>query len=180
MGDQSLVYYSGLLAQRPHSAAALRAMLSDYFRVPVQVVQFVGRWMHLAEEDCTRLGERRQALGEGAMLGGQLWDQQSTFRLRVGPLTRAQFKDFLPSGKGFVALIRMVQFYVGNALDFDVQLVLRRQDVAHCVLGAADPDQARLGWSTWLRALPFARDADDPVFVVGRRRQRWRTVDGNA
>lgn len=173
--DQTLAYYAGLLGQRPRSAAALRAILSDYFRIPVEVAQFVGRWVHVPDKDATQLGVAHHGLGAGAMLGTQLWDCQSHFRLRLGPLTREQFQDFLPTGQGFLALVQLTRFHVGQALDFDVQPVLRKEEVPPCVLGATDGGQARLGWSAWLRGAPFRRDADDPVYLVGHRR-RWRTA----
>jgi type VI secretion system protein ImpH len=171
--DRTLAYYAGLLGQRPRSAAALRAILSDYFKVPVEVVQFVGHWVQVPDRDATQLGVAHHGLGGGAMLGARLWDCQSHFRLRLGPLTRAQFQDFVPSGEGFKALVQLTRFHVGQALDFDVQPVLRKDQVPFCVLGGTADNQARLGWSTWLRAGPFAHDADDPVYLVGRRR-RWR------
>ncbi len=34
--DDAMIFYSGLLAQRPRSAAALRQVLGDYFDVPVR------------------------------------------------------------------------------------------------------------------------------------------------
>ncbi|MGH7931828.1 MAG: type VI secretion system baseplate subunit TssG, partial [Candidatus Binataceae bacterium] len=36
-GDQALLYYGGLLAQHPRSAAAVGSVLHDYFGVPVEV-----------------------------------------------------------------------------------------------------------------------------------------------
>ena len=42
--DDTLMYYSGLLSLRSRSATALRAILWDYFDVPVEIEQFVGAW----------------------------------------------------------------------------------------------------------------------------------------
>ena len=49
--DESLLLYAGLIAQRPHSASALRGILRDYFDVPVEIDQCVGDWYELDETD---------------------------------------------------------------------------------------------------------------------------------
>src|SRR5437773_4184062 len=56
--DESLLPYTGLIAQRPHSTNALENMLSDYFRAEVKLVQFFGQWLDLSEADITNLGVR--------------------------------------------------------------------------------------------------------------------------
>src|SRR5437867_3374332 len=100
LADETLLYYAGLLGQRPHSATSLQGILHDYFGVPVQVSQFRGRWLTLSEDSKSRLGraENGGSTVGGAVLGGRVWDQQAAFRLRIGPLDFAQFHDFLPSG----------------------------------------------------------------------------------
>ncbi len=50
IADLGLLHYAGLLAQRPHSADALRALLHDYFGVEVKVEQLLGKW-HVLESD---------------------------------------------------------------------------------------------------------------------------------
>ena len=49
-------------------------------------------------------------------------------------------------------------------LDFDVQVVLRREDVPQSRLGAGAP---RLGWNAWLRQTPAERDAGQSVHDPG-------------
>src|SRR5262245_41220973 len=55
--DLVLLYYSGLLAQRPRSAVGLEAILSDYFQLPVAIRQFHGQWLVLDAANQSRLGE---------------------------------------------------------------------------------------------------------------------------
>src|SRR5262249_52576315 len=54
IADQALAYYSGLLSPRPRSAQALQQILEDYFDVPIEVQQFVGRWIRLPLRDQTQ------------------------------------------------------------------------------------------------------------------------------
>jgi type VI secretion system protein ImpH len=89
--------------------------------------------------------------------------------LRLGPLPYARFAEFLPSrspnsaGKAFFLLSQLARLYIGPELDFDVQLVLKKEDVPQCQLkrGMGCP---QLGWNTWVRNREFAHDASDAVF----------------
>ena len=87
--------------------------------------------MRIAQSDCTQLGVAECGLGSGAMLGAAFWDQQSKFRIRLGPLTHGEFRRFLPNATGFIALARFGNFYAGPSLDFDVQLVIKRSEVPY-------------------------------------------------
>ncbi len=176
VSDQSLVYYSGLLAQRPHSASGLEAILGDYFRVPARVQPFQGRWLRLPRRQCTDLGRANCALGDGALLGQGVWDQQSKFRVVLGALGYKRFLDFLPNGRGFAALGRLGNFYAGPDLDFDVQLVVKREEVPGTVLGgsgAPGVPRSHLGWNAWVQGQEMQQDADDAVFIIGKS-PRWR------
>jgi type VI secretion system protein ImpH len=167
--DEPLLFYVGLLAQHPRSASALEGLLTDYFEVPVAVTQFNGQWLFLSEASRSRLGigEENNALGVSAVAGRHVWDQQAKFRLRLGPLTFAEFCQFLPSGDGFRPLVAMTRFSAGDECDFDVQLVLKAAEVPWCCLGDNGEHTVRLGWSTWLKSQEFTGDADDAIFASG-------------
>lgn len=163
--DEMLAYYSGLNAQRPHSAVALAAILQDYYKVNVDILQFQGRWLRLEPEQYTRIGKKGtyQKLGETAVLGEFIWDHQAKFRVRIGPLDKSRFDAFLPVGSAFLPLNNYVEWYKALGQNFDVQLVLRKEEVPGCRLG--DEGAARLGWSTWLKHQPFVHDADDTILT---------------
>lgn len=169
--DEVFVYYAGRLSESARSEEGLRAMLADQFSVPVQIEQFRGRWLVLDEADCTQLGHAHCTLGEHPMLGKQAWDCQTKFRIRIGPLKRQRFNDFLPTGKAYRALTRLVKFCVGHGLEFDVQLVLDKRETPHCLLGDTRLNAARLGWSCWLnRPRDAKNDTDDVVLPEHARR----------
>ncbi len=167
--DLALLYYGGLLAQRPHTAVGLAALLRDYFELPLQVQQFHGQWLRLDADSQTRLGAANCEMGLNMVAGERVWDVQSKLRLRLGPLRREQFDAFLPDRaaiterKAFFLLVQLARLYLGPDFDFDVQLVLRKEDVPSCQL-APDGLGPRLGWNTWLSSQPRKLDAADPVF----------------
>jgi type VI secretion system protein ImpH len=162
---ETLLYYSGLLAQQPHSASALESLLGDFFGVAVRVQQFFGEWLKLPSENRARLtsrGDENGALGN-AILGARFWDQQAKFRLCIGPMTLAQFQTLLPTEKGLRRLVQLTRLCIGQELDFDLQLILKASEVPSCRLGKADANGLRLGWSSWLKTREFARDADQAI-----------------
>jgi type VI secretion system protein ImpH len=166
VADDSLLFYSGLLALHPRSAAALRQILWDYFDVPVEIEQFVGAWYPLDPESLCDLGagERYcEQLGVGAVVGNEVWDQQSRVRIQLGPLTLDQYKDFLPGGEADRQLRAFTRFYAGGECDVEVQLILRRDEVPFCDLTADDGEGLQLGWTTWIKSAPFRRDPGDAV-----------------
>jgi type VI secretion system protein ImpH len=167
--DESLLFYTGLLSRRPRSAQGLRQLLSDYFNVPVQVEQFAGRWVRVREHDQTRLAEReadRQALGRGALVGDEVWDTQSTVRIRLGPLSLAQYVGFLPrpEAKAYRELKALLRFYANDEVDFELQLVLKREETPACELPGSPGEFApMLGWTTWVKNRPVTRDPEESV-----------------
>lgn len=164
--DDALLAYAGLFSASSHSAAGLEQLLGDYFGVPVSLQQFVGGWYPLSRAAQSELGEESMAssLGLGAVAGDEIWDQQSRVRVRIGPLTREQYETFLPGGSAHEPLQALTRFYTNGQIDFEIQLVLTREDVPPCRLDDAFP--LPLSWCTWLRTTPMSRDPDDTVFSL--------------
>src|SRR5947199_303842 len=70
ISDEILLYYAGLLSQRPRAAIALEGLLQDYFGVPVEVEQFTGEWflMNVDALTCLGAGGQNNQLGVNAAL----------------------------------------------------------------------------------------------------------------
>jgi type VI secretion system protein ImpH len=166
--DRALLRYAGLLGQKPPTAVSLEGILRDYFGVQVEIEQFIGAWYPLTEDDQSDLAAEgmNNQLGEGAIAGDAVWDPQARFRVRLGPLKLARFLAFLPEGQAVRELQDLVRFYVGPVLQFDLQLVLKANEVPWCRLGDDGPAGPRLGWCGWLKTSEFAQDAGDAVFGI--------------
>jgi type VI secretion system protein ImpH len=165
----ALLYYAGLLLPQPRSALGLEQLLEGYFDVPVEVEQFVGEWYRPAgETQCVVSDDERVAgrLGAGALVGDAVWDRQAKARIRLGPLSRKRYLEFLPGGAAHQELRQLTRFFGGDALEFGAQLVLARDDVPPCILGADAGEGLPLGWSTWVRTAPPTRDPDDTILTL--------------
>jgi type VI secretion system protein ImpH len=169
VADESLLFYGGLLSMHSRSATGLRQVLGDYFSVPVEIEQFVGAWNPVELESQCSLGENggySEQLGLGAVVGNEIWDQQSRVRIQLGPLTLEQYVDFLPGHEGHRQLRSLTRFYTGGEYDVEVQLILRRQEVPACELKPQDGDGQQLGWTSWMKSAEFTHDAGETVLEL--------------
>lgn len=166
LDDESLLPYSGLIAQKPHSVSALRQMLSDYYNVPVKIQQFTGQWLSLDEESITRLGEANSRLGLNTVIGTRVWDDQSKFRIVFGALGFTEFQAFLPNGTAYKAMKSIIRFMVGEELDFDVQLKLKKKEVPGTILTTRAKRRPMLGWTSFLKTKPFRQDDEQVILQM--------------
>ena len=105
------------------------------------------------------------------MIGSRVWDRQSKFRIRLGPMRCATFHRFLPpddAGEtGWLAVLQsFARSYAGLERDFDVQLVLGAAEVPALRLSQGATTDPRLGWNTWLGSRAHSRDRDEARFDV--------------
>ena len=167
--DEALLFYAGHFARRRRPAVVLEDVLRDAFGQPVEVRQFVGQWLRLAPADRSTLGASgaHNQLGVSMVLGARVWDEQGKFRLRVGPLTFARFRELLPGGASLRPMAQMARLFVDAEFDFDVQLVLKADEVPDCQLSSLPGAGACLGRYAWLRRRGPGEDVDDAVFAPG-------------
>lgn len=164
--DESLLPYGGLIAQKPHSTVAVENIVSDYFGITAKIQQFFGQWIDLNKEDLTKLGRENSDLGRTAIVGARIWDQQSKFRVRLGPLEFQKFRAFLPDGTAHKPLRSIVNFMTGEEFDFDVRLVLKARQVPGTVLTTRAMRKPALGWTSWLKTNPFEHDDDQVILAT--------------
>jgi type VI secretion system protein ImpH len=162
--DRGLLARGGLLARRPVPAVALEALLSSVFDLSFTVLQFRPGRYAVADADRTRLGLANSRLGEDAMLGREVTLVDAAVRLRTEPLGWERFAGFLPDALEHRQLVELARFATGEGLDFDLQLVLRAEDVPAMRIGGNGTAVGRLGWSSWLPSEARERPADDAVF----------------
>jgi len=164
--DETLIYYSGLFALHTRSAQALKQILMDYFEVDVEVVQLTGGWYALdrVSQCCfENANTYSEQLGVGAVVGDEIWDPQSAARIILGPLKLRQYLDFLPNGSAHAPLRALLKFFSNGQIDFEIQLVLKREEVPPCELGVEGEVAPQLGWITWAKSVPMKRDPGDTI-----------------
>src|SRR5215213_3009319 len=164
--DESLLPYVGLIAQKPHSASAVENIISDFFGVKAKLVQFFGQWLPLGPDDVTRVGTQNATLGMDSIVGSKVWDQQSKFRVRLGPLTFNQFQAFLPNGSARQPFLSIVRLIAGIEFDHDLQLRLLGRQVPSTILTTRAARKPMLGWTSFLKTQPV-RGVDEQLVLSG-------------
>jgi type VI secretion system protein ImpH len=164
MPDFAKLFHAGRLSAQVKNPEGLKAVLNDFFGERVGISEFRGEWLRLRAEDELHLGRARGAgtLGVSATLGESVWGAQSRFRIMVGSMPYAAFERFLPGSRALAQLSAIVRNFVGFELDWDLQLILDRDQVPGTRLGSG----TRLGWSSWLGEPRRVRDADDVVLTA--------------
>jgi type VI secretion system protein ImpH len=156
MPDLARRHFAGHLAAGPRHPGGLVSILSVFFRATVSVQEFVGCWLALAPSDQWQLGTAA-GLGQDTSIGSRVWSRGSKFRIRIGPLTFADYQRLLPGSKSLSRLTSIVREYVGDALDWDVNLVLKGDEIPAAILGS----DVRLGQTSWIGEPDTTRDVDD-------------------
>lgn len=142
--DNARHHYSGHLSAQTRYPDGLTAILAEYFELPVRIEEYIGQWLELPER--SRLGVQASRLGEDLCLGTHVWDRQHKFRIVMGPLGLDQYLRLLPGGDRFRELAAWVVEYLGEELDWELNLVLQRDQVPPLELRGGE----RLGFDTWL------------------------------
>lgn len=165
IGDFAKLHFAGLLANRVRPPSGLVAILKAYFQLPVRIEQCVGHWMALPEAVQSRIGGagKDNRLGASMVLGRSVWDCQHKFRIVIGPLGYDDYRRFMPGGDSLKRLLAWVRNYVGLALEWDVRLILKKEELPALRLGGA----TRMGWSTWLASAAPPRDPSQMLIRHG-------------
>lgn len=146
--DIAKLEYAGLLAPKAKCASRLERFLRGMFGVRVEIDEFVGSWLVFGPDDRTAIGRKHAALGKDMLLGSSVFSVEDKIRIRLYVRNFAQYEQFLPSKSSNLSrpLADAVFFYIGDELDWDVELAISSGAVEPVRLGLG----ARLGWTSWV------------------------------
>lgn len=167
--DEAILHYISLMASQLRSAVALEQIIADYFEVPVEIQQFTGGWYGLDRATQCAMKEDESAsrqVGSGAVVGDAIWDRQSRVRIRIGPIGIERYCDFLPGGRAHKSLCAITRFFSNQCLEFELQLVLDRNQVPNVELDLDSGSPARLGWLSWAKTELPKCDPDDTILTL--------------
>ncbi|MFT5522514.1 MAG: type VI secretion system protein ImpH [Pirellulaceae bacterium] len=168
--DETFICYGGHFAHYPRNAVALQSMLADYLGTDLDVLQFQGCWLKLEDDDVTAMPSMAKPMGSNcqlglnAIIGDRVWSVQSKIRIRIGPVDYKQFCRLMPGSRKLKELGQLVRTYVGQAVDFDFQVLLDAESIPKLKLGGGGSPPL-LGFNTWLIGDSASEDSEDAVFV---------------
>jgi len=142
--EKARLHYAPLFVSR-RSAAAIEGGLSHLLGMGVKIVEFIPTWQHIEKEDCTRLGQKHNRIGE-AVLGNKLLQVSDFFEVQITAKNMHEFKELLPSGKLFPVVAEALTAFAPSHLEWKITLCLPPSDVPDMRLNGT----SQLGWSSWL------------------------------
>jgi type VI secretion system protein ImpH len=157
--DHVKLHFAAHLGCHTKHSEGLASILHAYFRLPVRIEEFIGEWLEMPKDSYCYLDGRHNTgqLGVSAVIGVRSWQCQHKFRITLGPLQLVDYERFLPGGEMLVRLFDLVNNYVGFELSWDLNLILRKNEVPAVQLG----NYGRLGWTSWLQTGTRANNAND-------------------
>ncbi|MGQ0565415.1 MAG: type VI secretion system baseplate subunit TssG [Gemmobacter sp.] len=170
MPDLAKRHFVGHLTPAPRHAEGLVSIVSVFVRTQVRLRQFVGEWLQLEPDDRWELGTR-VGLGMGTSIGARVWSHAAKFRLRIGPMSLADYSRLMPGSATLDRLEDIVRNYVGDTLDWDINLVLAGGEVPQAQLGGS----TTLGHTSWIGTAGRVRDTDD-LYLVPKSLARQRAA----
>lgn len=136
--------YAGVMASRVKSASRLEQVLRGILDVNITIRERVGMWLDFEDSDLTRVG-RKGTLGRDSYAGSRIYSINDKAVIEIRTESLDEYKTFLPGGEMFTRLADLVHFYLGEQVDFDVELALPRAHVPAAQLGKT----GQLGWTSW-------------------------------
>ncbi|MBY6047924.1 type VI secretion system baseplate subunit TssG [Vannielia litorea] len=159
--DIAKLPFAGVMASRVKSAKRLQQVLEGVLGVDVKIREREGIWLEFEESDLSRIGQQGADLGRNTYAGRRVYSINDKAVIEIRTEALDSYESFLPGGDMFERLADMVRFYLGEQIDFDVELALPRPLCPKAQLGT----KGRLGYTTWtpLKADDKGTSADDYV-----------------
>ena len=138
-----------ILLKRSRGAAALRTALrvivqSEIPHADVRVRELAGRWQRVDDDEHTRLGLRRNALGQQTIMGRRVYDRRGRFAIQVGTLTRDEAAR-LAEGQPLLDRVRAtVSLVLREPLEYDLEVELDEDAAENLRIGFSRLGDARL------------------------------------
>lgn len=162
--DETVAGYAAAVQHRPMSAVFLQRVLSDYFQSSIRIEQFLGKWYDVPPAQMSQLGGTNATLGLTALAGARVWQRDLRIRLWIGPLKRSQFRAFFPGRAHAKALEKMLALLAGITVEYEVRLILAREDVRPVSLG--ESQGSHLGWDSFLSTRDAPLDRSDTSYEL--------------
>ncbi|VAW80777.1 Uncharacterized protein ImpH/VasB [hydrothermal vent metagenome] len=166
MPDHTKLHFAAHLGCHTRHTEGLCAILSVFFRLTVRIEEFVGEWLDIPEDDYCYLKNTGSAqLGKTAVIGVRSWQRQHKYRICMGPIDLQDYQRLLPQDSGLKRLADIVKNYTGHEFKWDLNLVLKKENVPTARLG----EYTQLGWTAWMKHGEATADRADLIMDVERQ-----------
>lgn len=128
--DDYFAEFAGLMQGQNNNTYALKTILNCIFAKEIEINEFVEETFILEKQQRTNLGESGGALlGINTFCGETVRQMNGKIELKIGPLSRIDYLEFLPSGKQSRKLRQILKSWCDPTLLVDIRLILNETDV---------------------------------------------------
>ena len=128
--DDYFAEFSGLMQGQNNTAHALKTMLTCVFNQHVEVKEYITEKFKLGDDQKTTLGGKQPfLLGVNTFCGETIRQIDGKIEIQIGPLSHAQYLEFLPKKKLSKKLKKILQSWCSPTLLVDLRLVLAKEEV---------------------------------------------------
>lgn len=148
LADVTRYQYAAWLGSRTRSPQGLSNIISQSFGLDCDIHEFQGGWLPVPEEAQIKLGSRQLncELGVSTYVGRRVWSIAHKIQVAIGPMSWDDYNRFSPGGPWNQTLRDTIRSYLGDELDWDLQLSLEQGQVQRLKLNK----QQKLGFNSWL------------------------------
>jgi type VI secretion system protein ImpH len=159
-----LLSFAGILSTRNRSPSVVATVLEYAFfsreklkakkeqsnqPLPnVSIDEWVFRKVDIDPSQKWSLGKSNSVLGHNAVIGDRVADIMGRFRICIENLSFERFQDFLPKGKEYNSLKKLVEFMLKDQFSYELKLGLISGH--HKPLTLDTNEVGRLGWSSFV------------------------------
>ena len=141
----AILPHVGLMAHYANSPDAISSMLTSFFGIAFEIIEFVPRLVDIPENARMELGISNSLLGGDLILGEEVEDDLGKFRLRLGPAPFDVLCEFLPHGEQHTTLVELLSMIVRDPIDWDLEFQYEPDTMRAGQLGLS-----RLGNNIWI------------------------------
>ncbi|OTG86381.1 type VI secretion protein [Acinetobacter sp. ANC 4558] len=161
--DDYFAEFAGLMQGQNNNTHAVSTVLNCIFKPKIEIEEFVEEKFKLEESQQTQLGNGHSSLGMNTFCGTFVRQINGKIVLKIGPLTKQQYFDFLPMNKSSNKLKRILQQWCDPTLAIDISLVLDKSEIEACQLGS----NATMGLAQGAFLLPkYKVDNDETRYTL--------------
>lgn len=145
------LFYANVLNRRHISRGVIEKTLRQIFKLPIKIQCNQGQWFSLPKTQQSKLGQHFNQVGHNVALGQRYWNIQHKVMLVIGPLTLAEFAQFLPEKSSLKRLHAWLGLLLPNEIHYDLKFILHQDSIPESQL---NHHHCALGHTTWLKSKP--------------------------
>jgi type VI secretion system protein ImpH len=161
-----MLTYAGTVAGRSRAPSVIAGIIAHCFDLErVLIRAFEPRYVSIRLRQRTHLHSENCKLGKSFVLGKRVRSVAGKFVVVMPGLTLGRFQDFLPAGRDFEPLRKLIEFLLRDQLAYDLELGIVKEAAPRFTMGRQS--DTSLGWTTFLARKEM--NCDRVVRITGRR-----------